>query len=144
MDTSTQESISTDSLGRRTGPRRQHTIEEKLQIVKETHAKGASVATVARRHDVNPNQVFAWRQMYRQGLLDPKAPRTTPPMLPVKVSTPTVLPTERAVVEVPAQRLYKPLSDAIEIQLANGHGIVVHGRIDTKVLARVIALLVRR
>ena len=38
----------------------------------------------------------------------------------------------------------KPLSDAIEIQLANGHGIVVHGRIDTKVLARVIALLVRR
>jgi transposase len=144
VDTSTQESISTDSLGRRTGPRRQHTIEEKLQIVKETHAKGASVATVARRHDVNPNQVFAWRQMYRQGLLDPKAPRTTPPMLPVKVSTPTVLPTERAVVEVPAQRLYKPLSDAIEIQLANGHGIVVHGRIDTKVLARVIALLVRR
>jgi len=61
------------------------------------------------------------------------------------VSTPTVLPTERAVVEVPAQtRRSKPLCDAIEIQLANGHGIVVHGRIDTKVLARVIALLVRR
>jgi len=137
----TSESSSTDSLGRRTGPRRQHTIEEKLRIVRETHVKGASVATVARRHDVNPNQVFAWRQMYRQGLLDPKAPLTTPPMLPVRVSTPT----ERAVVEVPAQRLRsQPLSDAIEIQLANGHGIVVHGRIDTKVLARVIALLVRR
>jgi transposase len=105
----------------------------------------ASVATVARRHDVNPNQVFAWRQMYRRGLLDPKAPPTNPPMLPVKVSTPTVLPTERALVEVPAQtRHSKPLSDAIEIQLANGHGIVVQGRIDTKVLARVIALLVRR
>lgn len=145
MDTSTQESISTDSLGRRTGPRRQYTIEEKLQIVKETHAKGASVATVARRHDVNPNQVFAWRQMYRRGLLDPQAPATNPPMLPVKVSTPTVLPTERAVVEAPAERRRsKPLCDAIEIQLANGHGIVVHGRIDMKVLARVIALLVRR
>ena len=144
MDTSTEESISTDSLGRRTGPRRQHTIEEKLRIVKETHVKGASVATVARRHDVNPNQVFAWRQMYRRGLLDPKAPPTNP-MLPVKVSTPTVLPTERAVGEVPAQRRRSKLrSDAIEIQLANGHGIVVHGRIDTKVLARVIALLVRR
>ncbi len=145
MDTSTQESISTDSLGRRTGPRRQHTIEEKLRIVRETHVKGASVATVARRHDVNPNQVFAWRQMYRQGLLDPKARPTNPSMLPVKVSTPTVLPTERAVVEVPAERRRsKPLCDAIEIQLANGHGIVVHGRIDTKVLARVIALLVHR
>ena len=145
MDTSAQESISTDSLGRRTGPRRQHTIEEKLRIVKETHVKGASVATVARRHDVNPNQVFAWRQLYRRGLLDLKAAPASPPMLPVKVSTPTVLPTERAVVEAPAQRhRSKPLCDAIEIQLANGHGIVVHGRIDTKVLARVIALLVRR
>jgi transposase-like protein len=98
VDTSAEQSTSTDSLGRRTGPRRQHTIEEKLRIVRETHVKGASVATVARRHDVNPNQVFAWRQMYRQGLLDPKAPPTNPPMLPVKVSTPTVLPTERAVV----------------------------------------------
>jgi transposase-like protein len=145
VDTCTQESISTDSLGRRTGPRRQHTIEEKLGIVKETHAKGACVATVARRHDVNPNQVFAWRQMYRRGLLDPKAPPANPPMQPVKVSTPTVLPTERAVVEVPAQRRRsKPLCNAIEIRLANGHGIVVQGRIDTKLLARVIALLVRR
>jgi transposase len=141
----TSESSSTDSLGRRTGPRRQHSIEEKLRIVKETHLRGASVATVARRHDVNPNQVFAWRQMYRQGLLEPKAPPRNPPMLPVKVSTPTVLPTERTVIEVPDQtHRSKPLSDAIEIQLANGHGIVVHGRIDTKMLARVIALLVRR
>jgi transposase len=143
----TSESSSTDSLGRRTGPRRQHTIEEKLRIVKETHVKGASVATVARRHDVNPNQVFAWRQMYRRGLLDPKAPATNPPMLPVRVSTPTVLPTERAVAEVPAPaRRSRPLCEGIEIQLANGHSIVVHGhgRIDTKVLARLIALLVRR
>ena len=145
MDTSTRESISTDSLGRRTGPRRQHTIEEKLQIVKETHAKGASVATVARRHDVNPNQVFAWRQMYRRGLLDPKAPPTNPPMLPVKVSTPTVLPTERSVGAVPGNaHRSKPLSEVIEVQLANGHSIVLHGRVDTKVLSRVIDLLVRR
>jgi transposase-like protein len=27
--------------------------------VQETHLKGASVATVARRHDVNPNMVLA-------------------------------------------------------------------------------------
>jgi transposase len=139
VDTSAAQSTSTDSLGRRTGPRRQHTIEEKLRIVKETHVKGASVATVARRHEVNPNQVFAWRQMYRRGLLDPKAPSpTSPPMLPVKVSTPTVLPTERAVVEVSGdKRRPQPRSEVIEIQLANGHGILVHGRVDMKVLARV-------
>jgi len=60
VDTSAQETVGTDSLGRRTAPRRQHTIEEKLRIVRETHVRGASVATVARRHDLNPNQVFAW------------------------------------------------------------------------------------
>ena len=94
MATSAEEAVATDSLGRRTGPRRPHSLEEKLQIVKETHAVGASVSTVARRHNVNPNQVFAWRQLYRQGLLKPGASTGSNPLLPVKVSTPTVLPTE--------------------------------------------------
>ena len=96
MGTSAEETVSTDSLGRRTRPRRQHAREEKLQIVKETHVVGASVSTVARRHNVNPNQVFAWRQLYRQGLLTPGAGEHGTSMLPVKVSTPTVLPAERA------------------------------------------------
>ena len=68
MGTCAAESVEIDSLGRRTGPRRQHTIEEKLRIVCETHVRGASVATVARRHNVNPNQVFAWRQLYLHAL----------------------------------------------------------------------------
>jgi len=55
-----EEIVTTDTLGRRTGPRMRHTIEEKLRIVEETRAKGASVAMVARRHHVNANQVFAW------------------------------------------------------------------------------------
>jgi transposase len=91
-----EEIVTTDTLGRRTGPRTRHTIEEKLRIVEETRARGASVAMVARRHNVNPNQVFAWRQLYRRGLLNPRATKSDAKMLPVKVSTPTVLPTERA------------------------------------------------
>ena len=65
-----EEIVTTDTLGRRTGPRMRHTIEEKLRIVEETRAKGASVAAVARRHNVNPNQVFAWRRQHRSGLLN--------------------------------------------------------------------------
>ncbi len=87
MGASTEETVTTDSLGRRTGPRTQHTIEEKVRIVEETHVRGASVATVARRHKVNPNQVFAWRQLYGRGLLNPQAAQVEPTMLPVKVST---------------------------------------------------------
>lgn len=96
MDTSAaEESVVTDSLGRRTGPRRQHILEEKVQIVKEMHVKGASVSPFARRHNVKPNQIFAWRQLYRQGLLGPAISEGGNRMLPVKVGTPTVLPMER-------------------------------------------------
>jgi transposase len=41
---------------------------------------GASVAVVARRHDVNANQVFHWRKLYREGRLD-LVPATTQLML---------------------------------------------------------------
>jgi transposase len=145
VDTSGAQSTSTDSLGRRTGPRRQHTIEDKRRIVQETHVRGASVATVARRHNVNPNQVFAWRQLYRRGLLDPNAAQESPPMLPVKVNTPTVLPSERARPTEPRNRgRPKRSSRLIEIKLCNGHSIVLHGRVDAEALSRVIDLLVQR
>jgi transposase len=145
VDSCAEESTSTDSLGRRTGPRQRHTLEEKRRIVEETHVRGASVATVARRHQVNANQVFAWRQRYRQGLLDPNAAQGTATLLPVKVSTPTVMPTERALAQVPSRTgRCKGASELIKIKLANGHSIVLQGRVDTKALARVIDLLVRR
>jgi transposase len=144
VDTCVEESVETDSLGRRTGPRRQHTIEEKVRIVKETHVRGASVATVARRHDVNPNQVFAWRQLYRRGLLDPNAVQESPPMLPVKVSTPTVVPEGVRAAEPRNRYRRKRFSRLIEIKLSNGHSIVLRGRIDAEALSRVIDLLVQR
>lgn len=54
-----EEIVTTDTLGRRTGPRTRHTIEEKLRIVEETRAKGASVAMVARRHHL---EACRWRE----------------------------------------------------------------------------------
>jgi transposase len=141
-----EEIVRTDKLGRRTGPRTPHTIEQKLRIVQETRVRGASVATVARRHNVNPNQVFAWRQLYRRGLLSPQDTKGDAKMLPVQVSTPTVLPTERAPRPVPSQSSAEPkqASRLIEIRLSNGHSIVLHGRVDAAALSRVIDLLVQR
>jgi transposase-like protein len=105
------------------------------------------VATVARRHNVNPNQVFAWRQLYRRGLLKPQGgAKSDAKMLPVKVSTPTVLPTERAASPVPSlsSAQPKPASRLMEIRLSNGHSIVLHGRVDAEGLSCVIDLLVQR
>jgi transposase len=56
---------------------------ERRQIVEETLKAGASVALVARAHDVNANQVFKWRKQYEQGRLDVNSPTT---LLPVKIS----------------------------------------------------------
>ncbi len=49
--------------------RRRRSVEEKLAIVRETFEPGATVSGVARRHQINANQVFAWRKLYQDGSL---------------------------------------------------------------------------
>src|SRR5689334_23896415 len=43
----------------------------KREIVAATLLPGSSVSRVARRYDVNANQVFAWRRHYRDGAAEP-------------------------------------------------------------------------
>ena len=38
--------------------------EQKRQIVAETYVPGTSISIVARRHDVNANQLFQWRKKF--------------------------------------------------------------------------------
>ncbi|CAD6562516.1 hypothetical protein LMG28727_07761 [Paraburkholderia kirstenboschensis] len=54
-----------------TGPerRRRWSAEEKLAMVRESFEPGKSVSMVARRHGVNPNQLFHWRKLYQDGSL---------------------------------------------------------------------------
>ena len=47
--------------------RRRWTSAEKARIVEESLAPEASVAEVARRHDVHPNLLHAWRRLARSG-----------------------------------------------------------------------------
>jgi transposase len=43
----------------------------KREIVAASLTPGSSVSLVARRYDVNANQVFAWRRRYRAGSAEP-------------------------------------------------------------------------
>ena len=61
---------------------RRRTIKERREIVEETLLPDASVSRVARRHDVNANQVFYWRKLFREGRLGISM---NPQLLPVKV-----------------------------------------------------------
>ena len=44
--------------------RRSWSVEDKRRIVEESLADGASIAEVARRHDLNANQLFTWRRRF--------------------------------------------------------------------------------
>jgi transposase len=61
--------------------RRQYSEALKRQMVAETQAPGASVSIVARRHDVNSNQLFRWRRQ-----LLPKAVVEGGAMVPVEIA----------------------------------------------------------
>ena len=49
--------------------RRRWTAAEKPAMVHETYEAGMTVSLVARKHGVNPNQVFHWRKLERIGAL---------------------------------------------------------------------------
>ena len=78
MDTLSQGS----QVGTGKTKKRRRSIKERRDIVEETLVPGASVARVARKHDVNANQVFYWRKLFREGRLGISS---NPQFLPVKV-----------------------------------------------------------
>ena len=139
MGTSVEEVI-TDKLGRRGGPRRRYTLDQKRSMVEETQVHGASVPEVAQRHGVNPNLLSIWRRLYRRGLLDAKG-ASTGALLPLKVSTPTVLPSERAVAPKEPR---KSSSVQIEVEFAGGQRLRIYGAIDRMLLRELVSALISR
>ena len=49
--------------------RRRWSAAEKVGMVRETYEPGMTVSLVARRHGINPNQLFHWRKLERIGAL---------------------------------------------------------------------------
>jgi transposase len=132
------EAVTTDKLGRRSGPRRKYSIAEKRAMVEETHIRGASVPEVALRHGVNANLLSVWRRLYRQGTVVDEEPRAATALLPVKVTAPTMLPTERVVA---AKRVAKEPQAYIEVEFASGPRLRIRGHVDRQLLRELISAL---
>jgi transposase-like protein len=64
--------------------RRRWSSAEKLRIVEESLAGGASIVEVARRHDVHPNLLHLWRRQARAEILS--ATEGDPRFVPVAVA----------------------------------------------------------
>ena len=49
--------------------RRRFSPEEKRALVEEAEQPGSSISLVARKYGINPNQLFRWRKLVREGAL---------------------------------------------------------------------------
>ena len=138
MDTSDQATVATPTR------RLLRTNEEKRRIVAEALVPGASVAAVARKHGVNANLLFGWRRLHKRGLLEQC--REPASLLPVKVTTPTVLPDRKSRPTGAVQVAKRPAVPAIgpghiEIELPGDVLVRVHGRVEVDALSAVLAAL---
>lgn len=113
-------------LGRK---RRSWTLDEKRRIVDESLEDGASIAEIARRHDLNANQLFTWRRQFR---VAPAAPKALGPILPVMIAP-----------ETTAESSHRGSSGQMEVILAGGDRIIVWADVETSVLSRVVKALRR-
>jgi transposase len=77
------------------GRRRRWSREFKGQVVAESYVPGAVVSEVARRHDMTPQHLFAWRKAARAGHL--VLPAEERPMFVPVVAATSELATARAI-----------------------------------------------
>ena len=94
------------------------------------------MSVVARRYDVNANQVLTWRRQYRE------LARAAGGFVPVVVSsTEEAEPTKL----VPAPKDVEPSpSGRIEITQASGSRVIVDRKVDAATVSRVLGILERR
>ena len=103
--------------------------ELKREIVAATLEPGSSVAVVARRYDVNANQVFAWRKLYRGASREPAAVQ----LMPVTVTP------DQPFASAPVCDC-----DLIEIELSGGYRVRVGNGVKPTALRRVLDVLEQR
>ena len=107
------------------GKRRQYSEASKRQMVAETQLPGASVSTVARRHDVNSNQLFRWRRQ-----LLPKAAVESSAMVPVEIAP-----------DDGGRPRRTDREGVIEIAFGCGARVRLRGEVSSETLRQVIELL---
>ena len=91
------------------GRRRRWSDDFKRRVVAEASAPGTSVAAVARRYELNANQIFNWRRRYGG----------SGEFLPVALAASTTIEADRT-------------SGEIEITLASGHRVRIIGAFEAE------------
>ena len=128
--------------------RRRFSVEQKLAVLSEATAPGASMSAVARRHGLLPAQVYKWRRLAELGVIGVPGASELPSFVAVEIAQDAVsLPAltavkPKAAAEAPRRRRRK--AGLIEIELAGGRHVRVDRDVDAAALGRVLDVLARR
>ena len=106
--------------------RRNWSDDEKRMICAQTRVRGVSVSQVARRYDINCNQVFNWLKEPR--FADAAPPEDEQYFLPVEIVEEDLVPARTGNNGLPV----------LEVDLAGGHRLRIKGGYDADALARLI------
>ena len=123
--------------------RRRWSEAQKRQIVAETHEPGISVPMVAQRYNLNANQVFKWRRLFRESEGAGVAGR----FVPVVVEAALGQEPDAATMRPPSESIVAegvPATGRMEIVLAGDRRVIVDRTVDGAALSRVIAVLEQR
>ena len=97
--------------------RRTFSTDFKKQVVAQTYEVGASVSVVARRHDINNNLLFRWRD-------DPRYAVETDCFLPIEIDT---VPVEKTVTHPALSELVIWVSDDVRFAIKGDYDPSVLG-----------------
>jgi transposase len=110
-------------------------VGEKRRIVEDTLSSTRSLASLARQHGVNANQLFSWRKQYHAGQLceDQFAePARCVQLLPVSVAVDDPLAVEQEQIKTLAPRL------TMNIEIPGRALVSVEGAIDATFIRAVL------
>lgn len=113
--------------------RRRWSLEQKLQVLSEVGADGATVTDVARRYDISRQHIYQWRRQLRMKAMSADGP---PRFLPVELSAEAAEPAD-------AGSGLATQSGRIEIGLGNGRVVRAAADLSETLLVRLIRIVER-
>ena len=124
--------------------RRRWSVADKLRIVAEADEPGATVAEVARRHEVSRSILWTWRKQARAASLITSDPLNFLPLVVDAASAmdaPITAANAPSSVSVPAEAPLEPDQRMITITLANGTRLEISAALSLPALSCIIGAL---
>lgn len=124
--------------------RRRWSVADKLRIVAEADEAGATVAEVARRHEISRSILWAWRKQARAGVLTTSGPLGFLAVVVDAASAmdaPITAANAPSSVSVPAEAPPEPDQRMITITLANGTRLEISAALSLPALSCIIGAL---